>query len=223
MAGCRHHAEAGRLAGHDGPATRRQASRLRGPRIRRAAHAAVGAQRARGVGRACPAQPAARRAVAQCVGRKVPLRDHRCAARLGQRARIRRLMIVDRTGQRHQNGRPAGDRQFGHRGGAGARDHQMRRRKLLGHVREERGQFGIDAGQVVRRANPPQVLGPALLHDREARQQRIGQRRQRRRHDIAEHPRAERAAQHQQADRRRRAARMARRRARRSPGAPGCR
>ena len=67
--------------------------------------------------------------VAQCVGGEVPLRDHRCAARLGQRARIGRLMIVDRTRQRHQDGRPAGDRQFGDGGGAGARDHQVRRRQ----------------------------------------------------------------------------------------------
>ena len=67
--------------------------------------------------------------LAQCVGVKSRCGDHRGAAGLGQRARIGRLMVVDRARQRHQDRRPAGDREFGDGGGAGARDHQMRGRK----------------------------------------------------------------------------------------------
>ena len=150
-------------------------------------------------------RPAARRSRSRnASGVKIALRDHRGAARLGQRARIGRLVIVDRARQRHQDRRPAGDRQFGNGGGAGARDHQMRRRQRLGHVGKERGEFRVDAGRIIGGAHPRPGPRRGIAARPKTRAQRGRQRRQRRRHDIAEHARAERAAQHQQAQRVRR-------------------
>ena len=55
--------------------------------------------------------------------------------------------------------------------------------------------------RVIRRPNPCQILRPALLHHRQPCPQLRGQRRDRHRHNIAEHASAERTTQHQQAQR----------------------
>ena len=103
--------------------------------------AARGGERARGVRAA-----AANRLARATPGVKSRLRHHRCAACLGQGARIGRLVIVDRTRQRHQDRRASGNRQFRNGGGAGARDHKVRGGKPCGHVGEERSEIGLDAG-----------------------------------------------------------------------------
>ena len=69
-----------------------------------------------------------------------------------------------------------------------------------GDIGEEGGQFGRDAGLGIGGAHPLQVLGAALLHHGQPGAQRHRQPGEGRGHHVAEHPRAERAAQHQQAD-----------------------
>ena len=74
---------------------------------------------------------------AQCFNCEVRLGDRRSAACVHQRARIRGLVVVDGAGQRHQDGGPSGDREFGDGGCAGAGNDQVRCGKSLGDVGEE--------------------------------------------------------------------------------------
>ena len=77
----------------------------------------------------------------------------------------------------------------------------MRGGKPLGHVVEERRQLGGNAGGAVDRSDGVDIFGPALLRDSEPVAQGGGQRRNRLGDDLAEHRRAEAAAEHQEVDR----------------------
>ena len=74
--------------------------------------------------------------------REVVLRQHDRAAGLRQHVGIGELVLVERVRQRHQDRRPADRRELGDRRGAGARDHEMRRRDARRQVGEERRDLG---------------------------------------------------------------------------------
>ena len=181
-----------------------------------------------------PRRAAKRRRVGEQLGEAVGqhrraqrrLRDDPAAAGLGKGAGVGGLVVVGRVRVGHQQRRPAGRGQFGDGRGAGAADHQMRPRQPLGHVGEKALDLGGDAerrGIARRRAS--RSSGRACWLTRKPRAQLGRQRGQRRRHDLAEDPRALAAAEDQQLDRlpRLRAAVYGCRRRRGSPAAPGCR
>ena len=119
-------------------------------------------------------RPAGPRDTRADIAAKSRCGDHRCAPRIGEGTCIGRLVIVDRARQWHEDRGPAGNRQLGDRGCTGTGDHQVRRGEPRGHVGEERSQLGCDAGLLIGRAYPRQVLGTTLLHDGQTRAQAIG-------------------------------------------------
>ena len=76
---------------------------------------------------------------------------------------IAQLVVVQRMRQRHHDGRPADDAQFGDGGCAGAADHQMRRRDPGGHVHEEGLQLAVEVQLPIGRPHGLHVLGANLL------------------------------------------------------------
>ncbi len=62
--------------------------------------------------------------------------------------------------------------------------------QAFGHVVEEGGQFGLDAGGGIGGAGAVDVLGAALLDDRQARRERVGQARQGGGHHFGQDARA---------------------------------
>jgi hypothetical protein len=76
-------------------------------------------------------------ALAQGIRREIALRDQRRTARLDERSRVGRLMIVDRAGQRHKDRRSADDSEFSDGRCTGTRDNQMRGSEFVGYVREK--------------------------------------------------------------------------------------
>ena len=77
----------------------------------------------------------------------------------------------------------------------------MARGHALGQVVEERRELRLEAEPGVGARHPLQVLGAALLGEREARALRLAQAGDRRRHDFAEQPGTLAAADHQHAQR----------------------
>ena len=81
----------------------------------------------------------------QALGREVALLDADRPAGGLQHAGIDELVLIERMRQRHQDGRPADGGKLGHRGGAGAGDHQMGGRHARRQVGKERRDLGGDA------------------------------------------------------------------------------
>ena len=139
-------------------------------------------------------------AVAQPGRVKFRLRLEPAAAEIGERPRVGRLVVVDGTRKRHEDGRSSGGREFGDRGSPSARDDEVRRRDARRDVGEERRQVRVDAGRVVARANTVEILGAALLSDPQPAAQTVRQSRYRWWNEVAEGAGAERAAEDQQID-----------------------
>ena len=84
----------------------------------------------------------------------------------------------------------------------------MARRHALGQIVKKRRQLRFEADAGIGARDSLEILRAALLGEREARPFRPGQARDRRRHDLAEYPRALAAADHQHAQRPLRARRL---------------
>ena len=89
-------------------------------------------------------KPSSRSASLRAV--RLALRNQHRRARFGEKARVVRLVVVDRRGKRHQNARHAGGRQLRDGERAGAADDQIGLGVARGHVVDER--------QSVRPAHP---------------------------------------------------------------------
>ena len=94
-------------------------------------------------------------------------RTRQPAPALRQDIGIGRLVVVQRDGQRHQDGGAADRHQFGHRAGAGAaRSPDAPRAMRARQVGEEARKLGADLGIAHRCvAHRLDVFGAALLHD----------------------------------------------------------
>lgn len=135
------------------------------------------------------------------LGRQRRLRVHLAAACSGKGRSIRRLIVVERIGIGYQQRRPADDGDLRDGRGAGARDHQMRRRHACRHVGEEGRDLDCDAKGGIGRLHPRHVIRPGLLGDDQPLALRIRKQRDGPRHGIGEELGALAAAEHQQAER----------------------
>ena len=139
--------ESGKALMRRAPGGPRGASAFRrgrpGRRRRRGGPACARPRRHAASSRRC--EPGASAVRSSAAGVKSGCGDQRHAPAATSARGIGALMIVDRDRQRHQDRRPAGHREFGHGGGAGAGDHQMRRCQPRRHVGEERRQLRRDA------------------------------------------------------------------------------
>src|SRR5215813_12990447 len=107
----------------------------------------------------------------QPIGREIVLAQAHRPARLLQHAGIGGLILIERVGQRHQDGRPPDGSEFCHGRSARARDHDVARRDPRRQIGEERRDLGRDLRSRVDVGNPGEVLLTRLLHDGEARLQ----------------------------------------------------
>ena len=85
----------------------------------------------------------------ELLRREVALLDQDRRAALGQEARVRRLVVVDRVRERHQDARHAAGGELGDGDGAGAADHQVGLGVAARHVVDERDQLALHAGVAV--------------------------------------------------------------------------
>jgi hypothetical protein len=106
-------------------------------------------------------------------------------------------VVVGRRRIGNEDCGPSGDRDFGHRGSACARDQQLAPVQAVGQIGEEGLEHASHTIGGVDLAHPAQVLGTALLHDRQASALGLGQARDRLGHDFGQNARALTAAQHQ--------------------------
>ena len=143
--------------------------------------------------------------------REVLLRHAPAAAGIGERIGIGRLIVVERMRQRHEDCGSADHHQLRNRARARTADDEMRFRHASREIVEERRKFRHHAARLIRGAHAFQVFRTALLHDVEPRARIGGQYRNRRRHDLAERPRALAAAEHEQTQRTARRRRIVRR------------
>ena len=133
------------------------------------------------------------------LGRQIGLRQMDRRAGFVHVGRVVALVAGRRYGERHQDARHSGGREFGDRDGAGTAKHDIGRRIARGHVVDERQDFRLDIRGGIRRAHRIGLVGAGLMHDHgplAAGQQAhgFGQR-------SIERLRAQAAAHHQQPER----------------------
>jgi hypothetical protein len=117
-----------------------------------------------------------------------------CRVGLDQPAGVRGLVVGGGGGEGNQDRRAADHGQVGDRGGAGARDDQLRLGHAGGKVGEEGLHVGGDAGPGIELGDPGAVLVPGLVRDRDPVEERAGKRRDRLGHHVGEDARALRSA-----------------------------
>ena len=152
-----------------------------------------------------PGPPGSASRAGQARGQSTRRRSRSCGIEPGgagdiERARVGGLVIVDGVRIRDQNGGPADGGQFTHRGRSRPGDHQMGAGEAVRNIVEERAEVRRHAQSLVGGADAIQVLGAALLADREPASRGLRHPFDGRRNHVAEHPGALAAAEHEKAD-----------------------
>ena len=119
------------------------------------------------------------------VWSEVRLHDADRAACIGEHAGIGELVLIDRTGQRHENGRASDGTEFGHRTRARARDDDVTRRQPRRQVGEERRKLRFYPQPIIDRAHPRHVFVAHLLRQNQPLPQRRSKLFDCARHDVA--------------------------------------
>src|SRR5499427_2132461 len=135
----------------------------------------------------------------QPIGREIVLAQAHRPARLLQHAGIGGLILIERMGERHQDGWPPDGGEFCDRRGARARDHDVARRDPRRQIGEERRDVSRDLRPGIDVSDPCEVLLARLLHHCEARLQITRKPFDRTGHDVGHDPRALAAAEYHQA------------------------
>ena len=131
----------------------------------------------------------------EALGGELRLRHHEGRADCGENPRVRRLVLVEGAGQRHQDRGSPDHREFRDRRCARPGDDEMGVGHAARHVLEEGLHLHADGEARIVRADAQQILLSSLLGDDELRIELLRQPLDRRRHDVAHHAGALAAAE----------------------------